>query len=305
MSKKKTVKINVGVPGSGKSTWSKEFVEKNPGWVKICRDDFRFMLKNAPFLDGKGETLITDLVFDSARKALLAGYNIIMDATHVKRTYINQVVKELGEMADIEFQVFDTPFETCVERDSLRERKVGKEVITRMQKDFDTLKKEFDFKEILQQGRMKKDFSTDWSGIRQDLPFAFITDIDGTVAHMNGKRGPFEWHNVGLDDPDLPTITTLQALKTAGATILAVSGRDGSCRKETEEWLKKHKVPFDGLFMRPAGDYRKDSLIKEEIYNNDIKDNYNIVMVFDDRNQVVSTWRKLGLKCAQVEPGEF
>jgi len=158
MSKKKTVKINVGVPGSGKSTWSKEFVEKNPGWVKICRDDFRFMLKNSPFLDGKGETLITDLVFDSARKALLAGYNIIMDATHVKRTYINQVVKELGEMADIEFQVFDTPFETCVERDSLRERKVGKEVITRMQKDFDTLKKEFDFKEISQQGRMKKDF---------------------------------------------------------------------------------------------------------------------------------------------------
>lgn len=305
MSKNKIVKINVGVPGSGKSTWSKEFVENNPGWVKICRDDFRFMLKNSPFLNGKGEELVTNLVFDGARKALLAGYSVIMDATHVKRTYINQVVKELGEMADIEFQVFDTPFETCVKRDSEREREVGKAVIERMQKDFDILKKEFDFQPIPMKRRMKKDFSSDWNGVRQDLPFAFITDIDGTVAHMNGKRGPFEWHNVGVDDPDLPTITTLQALKTAGATILAVSGRDGSCRKETEEWLKKHKVPFDGLFMRPAGDYRKDSLIKEEIYNNDIKDNFNIVMVFDDRDQVVNTWRKLGLKCAQVEPGQF
>ena len=221
------------------------------------------------------------------------------------RRYINQVVNELGEMATVDFQVFDVDFDTCVERDSQRERKIGKAIIARMQESFETLKKEFDFKPIPQKSRMKKDYSADWKGSRKDLPYAFITDIDGTVAHMNGKRGPFEWHNVGVDDPDLPVISTLQALKSTGAIILAVSGRDGSCRKETEDWLKKHKVPFDALFMRPAGDFRKDSIIKEEIYNNDIKDNYNIVMVFDDRDQVVETWRKLGLKCAQVEPGQF
>jgi hypothetical protein len=57
--------------------------------------------------------------------------------------------------------------------------------------------------------------------------------------------------------------------------------------------------------MRPANDFRKDSLIKKEIYENDIKGKYNVIMVYDDRNQVVDVWRGLGLKCAQVEPGEF
>ena len=300
--KRKKVIINVGIPGSGKSTWSKDFIEKNPNWVKICRDDFRFMLKNAPFLDGKGENLITDLVFTSARKSLLSGFNVILDATHVRKSYINQVERELGEMADIDFQVFDTPLKTCIERDSLRERKVGKDVIFKMHENFENLKKEFNFEPIHQKSRLKKDHSTDWD---LSLPDVVITDIDGTVAHMNGKRGPFEWHNVGVDDPDHAMIKVLQAWKASGEKVIAVSGRDGSCRAETEKWLRDNGVPFDSLYMRPAGDFRKDSLIKAEIYENNLKGKYNIVMIYDDRDQVVETWRSLGLKCAQVEPGSF
>lgn len=300
--KNRKIKVNVGVPGSGKTTWSKAFVENNPNWVRICRDDFRFMLKNAPFLSGRGEELITNLVNESTERALLSGFNVILDATHVKLSYINSVIKTFGEMADIEFEVFDVPIEECLKRDSEREKKVGREVIEKMQSNFDTLKKEFDFQPVPQRSRMKRDFSEDWG---EGKTYAFITDIDGTVAHMNGKRGPFDWKKVGLDDPDHPMISTLQALKSTGAEIIAVSGRDASCRTETEEWLKKHEVPFDTLFMRPEKDQRKDSLIKEEIYNNHIRDNYNVVMIFDDRDQVVETWRKLGLKCAQVEPGKF
>jgi hypothetical protein len=103
----------------------------------------------------------------------------------------------------------------------------------------------------------------------------------------------------------MAVIEVLRAWKAAGKMVLAVSGRDGSCRTETEDWLKKHKVPFDGLYMRPAGDFRKDSLIKKEIFENDIFGKFNVVMIYDDRNQVVETWRSLGLKCAQVENGEF
>jgi hypothetical protein len=216
-------------------------------------------------------------------------------------SYINQVVKDLGEMADIEFQVFDTPLEVCLSRDAERERTVGNEVIQRMHDSFENLKKEFDFRTIPQRSRIK-DIKSDW---QVDLPYAFITDIDGTIAHMNGKRGPFDWEKVGLDDPDQSVIMTLKLLKSSGVTVLAVSGRDGSCREETEKWMKTHDVPFDALFMRPAGDFRKDSLIKKEIYERDIKGKFNVVMIFDDRNQVVDTWRELGLKCSQVEPGEF
>lgn len=57
--------------------------------------------------------------------------------------------------------------------------------------------------------------------------------------------------------------------------------------------------------MRPEGDIRKDSIVKREIFENYIRDYYNIQFVLDDRNQVVEMWRSLGLKCLQVQEGDF
>nr|DAI39653.1 MAG TPA: polynucleotide kinase [Caudoviricetes sp.] len=58
--------------------------------------------------------------------------------------------------------------------------------------------------------------------------------------------------------------------------------------------------------MRKEKDYRKDSIVKTEIYNEYIKDKYCVTAVFDDRDQVVNDcWRKLGLLCNQVWKGDF
>lgn len=58
------------------------------------------------------------------------------------------------------------------------------------------------------------------------------------------------------------------------------------------------------LYMRPEGDKRKDSIIKYEILQNLIKENF-IAYVLDDRNQVVKMWREAGLRCLQVQEGNF
>jgi hypothetical protein len=87
--------------------------------------------------------------------------------------------------------------------------------------------------------------------------------------------------------------------------VFAVSGRDGSCRELTENWLAANNIPFDGLFMRPVGDMRKDSIVKMEIFENEFKGKYNIKFILDDRNQVVAMWRSLGLTCLQVADGDF
>ena len=47
--------------------------------------------------------------------------------------------------------------------------------------------------------------------------------------------------------------------------------------------------------MRSSGDFRKDTIIKEELYNKHILNKYNILCVFDDRKSVVEMWKKLGL----------
>ena len=77
------------------------------------------------------------------------------------------------------------------------------------------------------------------------------------------------------------------------------------CRAETEKWLEDKEVEYVALFMRPEGDHRKDNIVKEEIFNNHIRNKYNVIFVLDDRNQVVEMWRSLGLKCLQVADGDF
>ena len=45
--------------------------------------------------------------------------------------------------------------------------------------------------------------------------------------------------------------------------------------------------------MRKSGDNRKDTIIKKEIFNSEIRDKYYIDFVIDDRPCVIRMWKKL------------
>ncbi len=145
----------------------------------------------------------------------------------------------------------------------------------------------------------------EWVPAQQDiaLPAAIIVDIDGTIAKM-GDRSPYEWSKVGLDKPHEDIIDAAYRLKGAGMIIL-VSGRDESCRAETEEWLSDVGMGFWKLYMRPAGNNEKDTIIKERIYREHILGKYHVDYVLDDRASVVAMWRSLGLRVLQVADGDF
>jgi len=64
-------------------------------------------------------------------------------------------------------------------------------------------------------------------------------------------------------------------------------------------------VNFDELFMRPEGDMRPDNIVKAELFDTYVRDNYDVQFVIDDRDQVVDMWRRMGLACLQVAPGDF
>jgi hypothetical protein len=130
-----------------------------------------------------------------------------------------------------------------------------------------------------------------------------ICDIDGTIAEM-GDRGPFHWDRVHLDKPIAVIIDLLRLLATQYEIVL-VSGRSDESMKLTLNWLKEHDVPYTMLLMRKAKDYRKDSVVKMELYENQIEPFYDVQFVLDDRNQAVDMWRSLGLTCLQVAPGDF
>ena len=294
------VEILVGVPASGKSTWAKDYVKNNPGWARFNRDEIRFMTKNMPICDPKMESFINEIQEFTILGLLRQGKNVIVDNTNLKPEYIEAICEIVKYDATVRFRVFDISLEKAKEIDAQREKKVGDAVIERMYKDYKKLIDSFDMSMRCPVKRIYKNPEVDKS-----LPIAVISDLDGTLCHMNGKRGPFDWHNVHRDDLDESVASLLRRHHDKGDIVIIVSGRDGSCRKITEDWLALHDLPYDELYMRPANDFRKDNLIKREIYDNHIRDRFNVLAVYDDRDQVVKMWRGLGLKVLQVAEGNF
>lgn len=143
---------------------------------------------------------------------------------------------------------------------------------------------------------------------RPGTPSAVICDIDGTLALHQG-RGPFEYERCGEDAPNPAVVDYLQMLSyyqpDDRPRIILLSGRPVTSMDDTMRWLARHDIPYDELHMRKAGDYRKDVIVKGELFDAHIRDAFNVRLVLDDRNQVVRFWRDLGLPCWQVNDGNF
>jgi hypothetical protein len=118
-------------------------------------------------------------------------------------------------------------------------------------------------------------------------------------------RSPYDYSKVSEDEVDHAIRLLLIQMGRVCAVIL-VSGRKSWCKTDTEQWLKDNRVAYDYLFMdRQTDDNRKDTIIKQEMYEQHIKGKYDVLFVLDDRQQVVDFWRSVGLKCLQVAKGDF
>lgn len=97
----KTLVILVGPPGSGKSTYAQDLVNK--GYVRISQDAF------------KGDRSRVTEAFDAAIKE---GKNVVLDRCNInkdqRRVWLNKA-NSLGYEEKIAV-IFNTPLETCIAR---------------------------------------------------------------------------------------------------------------------------------------------------------------------------------------------
>lgn len=125
-----------GIPGSGKSTWAREWVAEQSRRIIVCRDDIRNMLGD--YWVPKREALVTAIEEDSVTRAIERGYSVCIDACHVKPKYIKKwresVLMFRHEGYDIDFKIiqFNVDKHVAITRDEQRENPVGIEVINRM-----------------------------------------------------------------------------------------------------------------------------------------------------------------------------
>lgn len=287
-----TLIMTKGLPASGKTTWAKKQNAK-----RVNKDDLRAMIDNGKWSKAN-EAFILSVRDYITRYALLGGYDCIVDDTNLDPKH-EPVLRSIAEETGAEFEIkdfTDVSLSTCLKRDSERANSVGEKVIKSMYNSY--LKKKGDVAQYTP------------PPYNPELPNCIIVDIDGTLAHMNG-RSPYDYSKVSTDivDPHVAEIVRKYAQRDIqelpDTYIIVVSGRESGCFTETTQWLKDNYIPYDEIYMRAEGDMRDDRIVKKELYEANIKPRYNVKFVLDDRDRVVKMWREEGLKVLQVAEGDF
>ena len=298
--------ILVGAPGSGKSTFARYFLRTEDNWIRVNRDDFRLMQFGDSLMIPFYEERISKMVEASVLTLLKSDTNVIIDATNTSLRTIQDMIHTYTEYADISFKVFDLPVDELVKRCDKRYEETGKfiskSVVERNVANLKHTLEKFDFAPIPRKVQVA---TTSYATQDKNLPKAVICDLDGTLSLLNG-RNPY---NAATCDNDLlnePVAAALKMAKQQGYQVILLSGREDKFREPTVRFLDKHQIGYDLLLMRTSNDFRKDNIIKRELFEGEIQGKYFVEFLLDDRNQVVDMWRKdLHLPCFQVNYGDF
>lgn len=300
-----------GVPGSGKSTFAHAWVSENANWrVRINRDDTRKMIANKYWdLSQHQELTVTSLTEAMVIQALKSELSVVIDNTNLRADDVKNWYKIANEY-NVPVRIQDMDWFTIdeiIENDKNRDKKVGEAVIRSFVKRYFVHGKY----PAVPVNNVSVPTGRAYTP-NPNLPRAIWLDLDGTVAERvhdgapKPVRGPFDEARVGEDAVIEHIADLVRLLYAAGYKIVGMSGRSDACWNESAQWLKDNNIPFDDLFMRKSGDQRKDSIVKEEMFWNNVAPKYDIRFALDDRQQVVDHTRNvLKIPVLQVAPGNF
>lgn len=305
-----TLNIYRGLPGCGKSTAARQWVEFSPDTrAEVNRDAIRLMLGGYTVGSSAQEKMVTKVQHQAIHDLLKSGIDVVSSDTNLEPKFMRELYRiafSVGAPVSV-WDMTDVPLETVLYRNAFRDDKepVPESVIRKMYNRIKDKGYPLPLPDLDSAGKAPDFYVGD-----ADLPEVDISDIDGTVASCEGVRSPYDYSRVSFDRPRKSVIDVLHDRNKAGKGLIFMSGRPdiNNVRRDTEEWIRTYiRLPYETLLMRPADRQQiNDAIIKRDLFDDHIRGNYNIGVVLDDRDRVVNMWRKqLGLDCLQVNYGDF
>lgn len=285
-----------GLPGSGKSTWAKAWVNEDPiNRVRLNWDDMRNMMGPYWIPERENTGILKELREKFLKHMMERNWDIVCDNMNLNPKEIEfyeNIVKEFNEDGHpytIEFKDFFIPVEECIRRDAMRANPIGEKTIKSLFHKYMPL--------IVGSEHRKKIESQ--PTYRADKPDCIIVDMDGTLAfNLSGRSFFDDIDMIKYDTPLLATVSILRAMKMTGTcNIFIVTGRSEKSREATEVWLTENNIPFDKVFMREEGDFSHSNDFKQKVYEDNIKNNYNVLFVLDDDTKCMKMYQEQGLIC--------
>lgn len=145
------IKILVGIPACGKSTWAKSYILDNPNTKRINRDDLRNMLDAGKTTDGN-ENFLRVLRLEIVKMCLTLDKHVVLDDTNCYASKLEETIFIIRTMAvqidkkiEIEIIDFDADVDLCIGRNNNRPNSVVETAIYHMK----SAKDEINFDNLL------------------------------------------------------------------------------------------------------------------------------------------------------------
>lgn len=146
---------------------------------------------------------------------------------------------------------------------------------------------------------------------------AVIFDMDGTLADVapmrhyvsDPKNKNFDAFHKSACLFAKPNLKVKLACSIAhyryNQAVLIVTARKRMWGDLTKQWLDKHTIAYDKIYMRANDDNRKDVEVKRDILARIRSQGYEVVWAWDDNPNVVTLWLSEGIPVTWVPGWEY
>lgn len=138
---------------------------------------------------------------------------------------------------------------------------------------------------------------------------AIIWDFHGTLVDVSSVRPLLAsrdydgFYGGSLSCPPIErTVLAVRRAHESEYTNLLLTGMPQRYEAGLHAWLAYNDVPVDMIFMRKDKDFRKDFLIKREMYLDVVDRGYYVVRAWEDSPRVTDLWTAQGIP-VEVVPG--
>jgi predicted kinase len=132
--------ILIGIPGSGKTTFARQWCDDDPTCCHISTDRIRASLYGDAAEQGDWGEILTEILAQ-AKDAILADRSILYDATNAQRSHRREIVRQLRQQAQhlaldrpicVHGWQLTTTLDECHRRNRHRDRTIPADIIDAM-----------------------------------------------------------------------------------------------------------------------------------------------------------------------------
>jgi len=142
---------------------------------------------------------------------------------------------------------------------------------------------------------------------------AAVVDLDGVLSDAASRQHYLEaprqdWRaffDACGEDPVIEEVRVLLELLDPDLRVVLLTARPGRIHHLTEAWLRRYRIRWDVLLMRPYGDYDQSREFKRASVEDLRRYGFELRLAFEDDRRNVAMFRDEGVPCLYVHSGYY